>query len=196
MGLVSLSWITWWKYFVSCPKQGLEIEAVVLHRVRISNPPRQKAKTWVKYPPTPSVMKGYPRFRRKTSLTRCHLFFGEFRLGWQPSLGPDTLRKNPRLIDSVDRLYMISNTTKSTFWAVSFALNCKCVFELWQGIFTNVLKLAVIINIWIRKWSPTLTWNGKPLFKSSSFNFPLLIPVQETSSENEACVIWKLTNNL
>ena len=33
VGLVSLSWITWWKYFLSCPKQGLEMESVVLHRV-------------------------------------------------------------------------------------------------------------------------------------------------------------------
>ena len=33
VGLASLSWIMWWKYFLSCPKQGLEMESVVLHRV-------------------------------------------------------------------------------------------------------------------------------------------------------------------
>ena len=43
-------------------------------------------------------------FRRITSLTRCHLCFGEFRLGWQPRLGSYSLRKNPPFIHSMSRL--------------------------------------------------------------------------------------------
>ena len=71
----------------------------------------------------------YPSFRGTLPSIRSHLFFGEFRLGWQQC--PDSLRKNP-LNDSVRRLpdlswrsgyYLISNTTKSTFWAFSSALN-------------------------------------------------------------------------
>ena len=36
VGIVPLSWITRWKYFLSCSNHGLEMEAVVLHRVGFS----------------------------------------------------------------------------------------------------------------------------------------------------------------
>jgi len=88
-----------------------------------------------------------PKFPRNTS------FNNSARTSWQQR--PDSLRKNPLLNDSMRRLpdiskrssfSLISNTTKSIFWAFSFALNTACRTEVIRRIDHFRITIGLLIK--------------------------------------------------